>query len=197
MRGHGLNSGGATQNVRALRGIHSTPWQIAIQRWFEGSTPGERTFTRASRRGADRTDIVMPGRQRHSLTLNVVLDTSGSMTADIPFALGAIADFCEATGIDDIRVIQCDTTITADQMLSPAELAEYQVHGFGGSDMTPALLTLAEDPRVTSAIVITDGEITYPLSTLPYAVLWAIPGESTTFAPPYGRVVNMPRSANP
>ena len=68
MRGHGLNSGGATQNVRALRGIHSTPWQIAIQRWFEGSTPGERTFTRASRRGADRTDIVMPGRQRHSLT---------------------------------------------------------------------------------------------------------------------------------
>ena len=62
-------------------------------------------------------------------------------------------------------------------MLSPAELAEYQVHGYGGSDMTPALLTLAEDPRVTSAIVITDGEITYPLSTLPYAVLWAVPGE--------------------
>lgn len=68
-----------------------------------------------NRRGAERTDIVLPGRQRHSIMLNIILDTSGSMTSDIPLALGAIADFCEATGIDDIRIVQCDTAVTSAQ----------------------------------------------------------------------------------
>ncbi len=193
MRGRGADSGGTQQQVRALRGIYRAPWQVALQRWLEGVSPGERTFMRASRRGAERTDIVMPGRQRHSMMLNVVLDTSGSMSEEIPFALGAIADFCEATGIDDIRVIQCDTTVTADEMLSPTELAEYGIKGYGGSDLTPALLSLSDDPRVSAAIVITDGDIIYPPEPMPYAVLWAVPGHSTTFAPSYGRVITMQR----
>jgi hypothetical protein len=195
MRGRGAEAGTTGKSVRALRGLHSTPWQIAIQRWLEGAMPAERTFMRASRRGAERTDLVMPGRHRHSIMLNVILDTSGSMTSEMPFALGAIADFCEATGIDDIRVVQCDTTVTSDEMLSPGELAEYDVRGYGGSDMTPAMLALAEDPRITAAIIITDGDITYPSEPMPYAVLWAVPGDTTTFAPPYGRVVTMPRRA--
>ncbi len=33
----------------------------------------------------------MPGRQRYSMLLNVVLDTSGSMSDALPAALGAIA----------------------------------------------------------------------------------------------------------
>lgn len=193
MRGRGTVGGGGQQEVRALRGIYATPWQVALQRWLEGAAPGERTFQRASRRGADRTDLVMPGRQRHSMMLNVILDTSGSMTADLPYALGAIADFCEAAGIDDIRVVQCDTEVTADEMLSPVELAEYKIKGYGGSDLTPALLALAKDDRVSAAIVITDGDIGYPPEAMPYAVLWALPAESPTFAPPYGRVITMQR----
>jgi predicted metal-dependent peptidase len=197
MRGRGAEAGGASQNVRALRGIYRTPWQTALQRWLESVTPGERTYMRASRRGAERTDVVLPGRHRYSLMLNVVLDTSGSMSDEIPAALGAIADFCEVTGIDEIRVIQCDTAVTGDEMLSPTELAEYEVRGYGGSDLTPALVALAEDPRVTAAIVITDGDITYPPDPVPYAVLWAVPGESTSFSPPYGRVVTMSRGNAP
>ncbi len=191
LRGRGLTPGGAQKSVRALRGIHRTPWQVALQRWMEGVSPGERTFQRASRRGADREDIVMPGRQRYSMLLNVVLDTSGSMSDALPAALGAIADFCEATGVDEIRVIQCDTAVTSDAMLSATELAEYEIKGYGGSDLTPALRMLAEDPRVTAAIVITDGDISFPQESMPYAVLWAVPGETTNFAPPYGRVIAM------
>ncbi len=151
---------------------------------------------RASRRGADHHgDMVLPGRQRSTLMLNVVLDTSASMTADIPLALGALADFCEAVGVDEIRLLQCDAAVTADETLSPAELAEYEVKGYGGSDLTAALLALAEDPRVTAAIVITDGDISFPSDAMPYAVLWAVPGENAYFAPPYGRVVSMPRGS--
>jgi predicted metal-dependent peptidase len=192
MQGRGSETGATRQLVDALRGIYSTPWQMALQTWLEGVVPGERTFVRPSRRGADRADVVLPGRRRTSWMLNVVLDTSGSMSEEIPRALGAIADFCDAAAVDDIRLVQCDTQVTSDEVLTPAALAAYEVGGYGGSDLTPAMLALAEDPRVTAAIVITDGDITYPIEPMPYAVLWILPPRSPGgFAPPYGRVVTM------
>ena len=196
LRGRGTEAGASQQKVQSQRGIYRTPWQLALQVWLEGVAPGERTFTRASRRGSDHGEAVLPGRRRYSWMLNVVLDTSGSMSGEIPFALGAIADFCDVAGIDDIRLVQCDTVVTSDEMLSPSELADYQVSGYGGSDLTPALLTLAGDPRVTAAVVITDGDISYPSESLPYAVLWALPRSSASFQPPYGRIITMhPESA--
>ncbi len=137
MRGKGTAPGGQQQSVMALQGLTYAPWQAAMQTWLEGVSPGERTFIRASRRGADHDDdMVLPGRKRHSWILNVVLDTSASMGDDIPVALGAIADFSEAAGIDVIRIVQCDTVVTSDEELSTAELAEYAISGYGGSDMT-------------------------------------------------------------
>jgi predicted metal-dependent peptidase len=197
MRGRGVEPGSSQQKVRAMRGIYRTPWQLALQMWLEGVAAGERTFTRASRRGNDRIDVVTPGRKRYSWMLNVVLDTSASMSDEIPFALGAIADFCEITGVDEIRLVQCDTVVTSDEVLSPVELANYQVSGYGGSDLTPALLALAEDPRITAALVITDGDIGYPSEPVPYAVLWALPRSQATFQPAYGRVITMGREDAP
>lgn len=197
VQGRGTGPGSSQRNVRALRGIFQPPWQVILQRWLEGVSPAERTFMRASRRGAERDDVVMPGRQRYAMMLNVILDTSASMSDDIPLALGAIADFCEATGVDEVRVVQCDTTVTADDWLSPGELVDYEVLGYGGSDLTPALAMFAEDPRVTATVVITDGDIAFPQDPVPYAVLWVVPGETTAFAPPYGRVVTMPRGSRP
>ena len=197
MRGRGTEAGSSQQIVRATRGIYRTPWQLALQTWLESVAPGERTFTRASRRGNDRNDVVVPGRKRHSWMLNVVLDTSGSMSDEIPFALGAIADFCDVTGIDEIRLVQCDTVVTSDEVLSPPELADYQVSGYGGSDLTPALLALAKDDRVTAVVVITDGDIGYPSEPVPYAVLWALPRSRAVFQPPYGRVITMHRENAP
>jgi predicted metal-dependent peptidase len=198
MRARGTDAGGTRQVVDALRGIYATPWQMALQTWLEGVVPGERTFARPSRRGADRSDIVLPGRRRHAWMLNVVLDTSGSMSEEIPRALGAIADFCDAAAVDDIRLVQCDTEITADEVLTPAALAGYEVGGYGGSDLTPAMLALADDPRVTAAIVITDGDIAYPAEPMPYAVLWVLPPHGQPgFQPPYGRVVTMQPGLQP
>jgi predicted metal-dependent peptidase len=192
MLGRSAEAGDTRQVVDALRGIYSTPWQLALQTWLEGVVPGERTFVRPSRRGADRGDVALPGRRRHAWMLNVVLDTSGSMSDEIPRALGAIADFCEAAAVDDIRLVQCDTAITSDEVLTPSALAAFEVSGYGGSDLTPAMVALADDPRVTAAIVITDGDITFPTEPMPYAVLWVLPPHSQPgFQPPYGRVIAM------
>jgi predicted metal-dependent peptidase len=192
MNGRGADSGDSEQIVSALRGFYRTPWQEALQKWLEGVAPGERTFVRPSRRGADRYDVVLPGRRRDSFMLNVVLDTSASMESEIPRALGAIADFCDAAGVDDIRLIQCDIAVTSNEVVSPATLADFRVSGYGGSDLSPAMRELADDPRATAAIVITDGDIEYPAEAMPYAVLWALPAPGNPeFRPPYGRVITM------
>jgi predicted metal-dependent peptidase len=190
LKGRGSESGASQQVVSALRGLYRTPWQMALQKWLESVAPGERTFVRPSRRAQDRSDVVLPGRKRESWMLNVLLDTSGSMTAEIPRALGAIAEFCEAMGVDCVRVVQCDTAITADAVVTPDELATFEVSGFGGSDLTPAMLALADDPRVTAAVIVTDGDIEYPREEMPYRVLWVLPARGS-FAPPYGAVVSM------
>ena len=192
----GEDPGGTSEVVTALRGIYRTPWEVVLQRWMESVAPGERTFVRASRRGADRSDLVLPGRRREGWMLNVILDTSGSMVEEIPRALGAIADFCEAVAVDQIRLLQCDVAVTSDQTLSPTELAQYEVTGFGGSDLTSAMELLAADPQVRAAAIITDGDIQFPADPMPYGVLWVLPPtRAAGFAPGYGRIVVMDNEA--
>jgi predicted metal-dependent peptidase len=114
------------------------------------------------------------------------------MTDVIPRALGIIADFCDALAVDQVRLVQCDAALTSDRFLSPAEMAEYEIAGGGGSDLTPALRHLADDPRVEAVLVLTDGDIVYPQEPMPYAVLWLLPGPAGPgFQPPYGAVVVM------
>ncbi len=191
MPGRGVEAGDVTQTVMALRGMYKTPWEVALQKWIESVSPGERTYLRPSRRETG-GDIVLAGRKRESWMLNVVLDTSGSMSDEIPRALGAIADFCERVSVDEIRLVQCDAEVTSDETLSPDALANYQVSGFGGSDLTPAMRALAQDERVTAAVVITDGDIAYPPEEMPYDVLWVVTASVyASFNPPYGRIVRM------
>jgi predicted metal-dependent peptidase len=192
MRGRGSDSAGAEDSMTALRTLYAPPWELALQQWMESVAPSERSYARPSRRGADRRDVVLPGRKRESWTLNVVLDTSGSMVEAIPPALGAIGSFCEAMGVDEVRLLQCDVEVTADDRVHPAELSSYRIRGFGGSDLSPALRRLAEDGDVQAAVVITDGDIEYPREPMPYQVLWVLPaGRPGGFSPPYGKVVSM------
>lgn len=171
---HGLECGNGFGMIELLRGSYTTPWEAALQRWFDAVTPGDRSFARASRRGAWRTDVVLPGRKREGWTLHIVLDTSGSMTWALRNALGAIDQFCQNNNVDTVHILQCDVDVTADEWLEVGNLENFEAKGFGGSDMSPAMLKLAEDPDVTAVIVLTDGYISYPSEEPPYETLWAI-----------------------
>ena len=179
--------------MKAVHAAYQPPWQLALQRWMDAVAPAGRSYARASRRGADRDDIVLCGRVREGWTLHIVLDTSGSMAGVLPRVLGAIASFCDGAGVGQIHILQCDIEVTRDEWLEPAQLAEYRVAGFGGSDMSPGLLRLAEDTEVSAVLVLTDGYIEYPTEEQPYRVLWAIfrspDGYAASFEAPYGEVI--------
>jgi len=95
-----------------------------------------------------------------------------------------------------VRVLQCDAQVTADDLVSPLELARMAITGYGGSDLTPAFDYLAADPQVRAVLVLTDGDILYPPSAPPFDVLWVLTpeGSPARFVPPFGRVVQMQSS---
>jgi hypothetical protein len=186
-RVRGTVAGGAELLVDALRTAYRPPWEEALTAWMEAVAPGERTYVRPSRRGADRVDVVLPGRRREGWTMHLVLDTSGSMTGEFPRVLEAVASCCEALRVDQVRVLQCDVEVTRDELVDVSRLQSFPLAGLGGSDLRPAMWRLALDPEVEAAIVITDGYIAYPDEPMPYAVLWAVTDPS--FSPPYGKVV--------
>jgi predicted metal-dependent peptidase len=180
------------QLMAALRAAYHTPWQLALQHWMDAVAPGQRTYARPSRRGANRTDVVLPGRRREGWTLHIILDTSGSMESYLPTALGALGHFCESAGVYDVHVVQCDTEVTRDEWLEPMVLPTYKISGFGYSDMRPAMRHLAEDPEVTAVLMLTDGAIDILDRPPPYRMLWVILGGSSGhFSPPYGDVIEL------
>jgi predicted metal-dependent peptidase len=190
----GQSAGGEEMSETFLEAIHTAyqpPWQLALQHWLDAVAPGPRSFARPSRRGGDQDDIVLPGRKREGWALHIVLDTSGSMASTLPHVLGLIASFCEGAGVTDVHVLQCDVSVTRDEWVDVSQLERYQIAGFGGSDMSPGLWRLAQDPEVGAVLVLTDGYIDYPAQEPPYAVLWGLVDGTESFSPPYGTVVHV------
>ncbi|NLN93114.1 MAG: hypothetical protein GX130_07405 [Candidatus Hydrogenedens sp.] len=187
-KSRGTESGNSQAYIQSIATAYRPPWEQALQRWMESTAPGPRSYSRPSRRGADRSDVVLPGRSREGWTLNIILDTSGSMVDDLSKILGIIASFCVQVNVQDVRLLQCDVEVTADERVTPEDLADFIVRGMGGSDMSPAMELLAKDFEVTAVIVITDGYIDYPSEPMPYEVLWVIT-DSPDFQPPYGQVI--------
>lgn len=187
--GTGEDAGATETLMAAVSTAYQPPWQLALQHWLDAVSPGPRSYAKPSRRGGDRSDIVLAGRKREGWALHVVLDTSGSMLDTLPRILGLLASFCEGAGVAKVRVMQCDTGITADDWLDPAELANYRVTGFGGSDMSPAMDELSDDAEVIAVLVLTDGMISFPAEEPPYRVLWGLVNGVSHFQPAYGTVV--------
>ena len=192
--GMGRNAGGCFSDVEIVRSHYSPPWEMAMQRWFDGVAVPKRSWARASRRGAWRSDVVLPGRAQDCFMMHIILDTSGSMTEYIPLLLSQIGSFARNVGMEQVHILQCDTEVADDEFVEIGQLEKYRVNGYGGSDMSPAMLKLAEDPDVTSVLVITDGYIDYPPETdIPYDVLWCIPDVYRHNRPPdYGQVIYVP-----
>ena len=141
------------------------------------------------------TEKVAPlARQRFTLNDETLRDGIQSPSVTDPKIEDklAILRLLDAVGVDQVRLVQCDTAVTGDECIDPTQLESYPVSGYGGSDLTPAMEHLAADPATRAVIVITDGEIDFPRDAPPYNVLWVLPERSGgAFNPSYGRVVRM------
>ena len=163
-------------DVKIMRGKYSDSWEMALQAWIDESAPPTRSWARASRRGAERTDVVLPGRERVSeWMLNIVLDVSGSMWSVLPTILGHIQAFGISAGVKYVRLVESVEDCRIDNIMEISELDKYKMPLADGSDMCPSMLKLAEDTSVESVLVLTDGYIDYPpAEDIPYNVVWGL-----------------------
>lgn len=196
-----------------IRATVSPPprWEAVLQGAMAGLVRTRRTFLRPSRRLAALQEwqepesgggvvVSMPGRKVEPVgRLATVLDTSGSVSSEaLARALGGVAAAASAEGLDEVRVLQCDTTVTRDAVVSPAELhlQRFELVGRGGTDFRPALLQLAADARREGArftvVYVTDLAGPQPradeVSVLD--VLWVVTAPPAR-PPPFGRVVEL------
>lgn len=192
-RGKGNGGGNDREIVYATGKGYRTPWEAALQKWVDDCAPRCRTWARASRRLGERKDICLPGHRdsEEARRLVIVLDTSGSMYYLHGRVLGAIREFACAAGLREVRILQCDAALTKDEVVKVDDLDCFEICGYGGSDMSPAMLKLAEDHDVKSVLVLTDGEIMFPSEDrIPYRVTWGVT-DAEDFCPGYGELIKI------
>ncbi|MBE8524532.1 hypothetical protein ILP97_44830 [Amycolatopsis sp. H6(2020)] len=169
-QGRGLLPAGLEQEIRALD-HPPLPWDAQLARWFDEHVRVElpvRSYARASRRQSSTPDIPRPGRVRperldRRVTFGVVLDTSGSMNAELlGKALGAIASYALARDVPAARVVFCDAVAYDAGYLAVEDIAgRVKVRGRGGTILQPGvdLLQRAADfPADGPILIITDAQ---------------------------------------
>jgi predicted metal-dependent peptidase len=193
-----------------LRAVIEPPpsWTVLLQRSVSSLTRTERTWLRPSRRmsaiahdtGSWPEVVAMPGRKVVLAgQLVAVVDTSGSI--DLPMLsrfLGAVASAATAEGVEEVRLIQADSEVTSDRLVTPAELLteDIAIHGRGGTSFVPALSRLIDEARRKverfSVVYLTDLEGMLPRTREARAldVLWVVPRKPRR-KPPFGNVAIM------
>jgi len=120
--------------------------------------PGD---VRPSRRAAARPDVLLPSLVRPDGPVAVVVDTSGSMSAeDLAQVLAELRGVIRASG-RAVSVIACDAAVQEVAAVTRAEAVP--LRGGGGTDMGEALAEAARlRPRPVLVVVLTDGYTPWP-----------------------------------
>jgi len=110
----------------------------------------KQTWQRFSRKGED---AMLKGFKKYQKTLNVILDTSGSVGGDFEKLLGYIF----YNGIE-INLIQCDTTVKAtEKVKNKNEVQKLKIKGLGGTIIDPAFRLVEKEYNDNPTIFLTDG----------------------------------------
>lgn len=182
--GDGAGNGGLTVHA-------SEPGMVDYRRYIKqkigSAIPADYTYRRPNKRSrATGTYLPSIEREHESVTIAVVLDTSGSITRDhlqqFAAEIGAIT--AEFDRIQLVLVQHDDAVQAVDTYEEPsaADFGEVEITGRGGTDHRPPLNRLAEDDLPVPDLVVayTDGYSEFP-DTPPVAEathLWVLTASS-------------------
>lgn len=176
------------------------PWRQKLARSLRGVIayrPGavDYTWARVSRRqagmgfGVGRP--VVPATHAPQPRVGVLLDTSGSMSADaLAAALSEVRGVLAAVGAQ-VTVAVCDAAMHGIKEVRTVEEAAKLLKGGGGTNMSPGQQAFADrKPMVDVLVILTDGYIGDGFLRVepPYRTIWCVLG-STEMPCPYGERV--------
>lgn len=123
----------------------------------------DHTYSRPSRRASTMHPIIVPALYQPKVETAIVIDTSGSMSAEqLNSALSETGSLMAATGQQSLKVISCDTTPTV-RTIAAGSLHKAVLVGGGGTDMCAGLRAAHEmRPQPRLVVVFTDGITPWP-----------------------------------
>jgi predicted metal-dependent peptidase len=171
-RGRGTMPAGLDRWASGVLAPPAVPWQQVLRGAVRAVIAGaagraDYTYRRPSRRRVP--GVIRPAMRGVSLSVAVVVDTSGSMGAEqLGAALSEIGGVTAASGVsrDQLYVLACDAAAAAPQRVR--SVSGIRLTGGGGTDMRVGIgAAAALRPAPNVIIVLTDGDTPWPERPLP------------------------------
>ena len=152
LKSRGLVAGNITNTLDKLRKKRKD-YLSEIKRSISNEIMGQNKFptiSRPNRRGVKG----IKGAKKVKSKINVILDTSGSMSG----LFEKVLSYVYRNDVE-INLIQCDTQVTAiDTIKNKKKLEIVQIQGLGGTIMMPAFNVVEERFNKYNTVLLTDGE---------------------------------------
>jgi predicted metal-dependent peptidase len=151
------------------------------------------TYRVPSRRQSAYGKVVMPAMVKPDPAVSIVVDTSGSMSAeDLQMATGEIKGILMAMGNRTARYYAVDADVHVAKQIQSVNQVELK--GGGGTDMRVGIWrAMDEKPRPDVLVVITDNYTPWPEEAPPCKLIACIVNEDQE-GPSYAKTINIPPS---
>lgn len=167
--GRGFLPAGLEEEIKILQ-QPVIPWKVELASWFARHFPEDekkRTYAKASRRQSATPDIpraayYRPTKESRTKTFGVILDTSGSMDAQLlGKSLGVIASYARQYDVFEVKLVYCDAKPYDAGYVDISTLKDkVKVTGRGGTVLQQAVNYLEFDkdfPKKAPILILTDG----------------------------------------
>jgi len=172
-------------------------WRDVLSQFVtRNSGAGENSWNRPNRRFVS-TGTYLPSHESKNMNVAVIMDTSGSVYGMLPQFLGELNSLVKSFGNYKLTIIQNDAEVQDvaeydDENPLDLENVKFQVHGCGGTNLTPAFNYLADNCIEADCVVaMTDGcfsAISPDICSLP--TMWLVTKDGTKDAITFGEIID-------
>ncbi|MCS7214503.1 MAG: VWA-like domain-containing protein, partial [Candidatus Calescibacterium sp.] len=197
-----IRRGYGTSSSRILRGladqlinssVSKINWRELLKAYVqEFSSKKEQTFKRPNRRFALQGGLILPGKTRIPVISEpiVAVDVSGSVSDNwVRVGLQAAVEILSSEVASSVRVVQCDSEIVSEQLVTDPSEVDLGRHGAGGTSFAPPLAR-AEELGSPVVIYISEDLDGYFPPSCSVPVIWVTAPEAKVI-PPFGVVVKV------
>jgi predicted metal-dependent peptidase len=158
------------------------PWRMLLARFMTMTARDDYSYSRPSSRRGD--PAVYPSLRSHETNVVVVVDTSGSISADEIQEFISEIDAIKSQVRARITLLTCDSELNygCPWYFEPWDefAMDIDIRGGGGTDFKPAFDWVAEQDRAPDLLMyFTDTEGLFPKTEPMYPVLWLVKGKGT------------------
>ncbi len=168
---------------------NKVPWRDELHMFFNQRAKDDYSWMRPNRMFAH-TGVILPGMYSERMgPIDVVIDTSGSISEKQLAEFGAeISAIHALLKPERTRVIYADAAVNHIDEFTPDDQVVFNMHGGGGTDFRPAVKYSMENDPPVAFVYLTDMYGTFPATPPEFPVLWVA---TSDIQGPFGKTIKL------